>query len=140
MRWTDLEARERKLLDAAREARRKAHAPYSGFRVGAAVRARDGRVSAGCNVENASLGAGICAERGAVMQAVVHGMRRGKLEAVAVYTRDTTPTPPCGMCLQVIAEFGHDPVVYLANAGTIEKTSLRQLLTRPFTSFPRRPS
>lgn len=125
-------------MQAARDARRNAHAPYSGFKVGAAVRGRDDRIFTGCNVENASLGASICAERGAVMQSVVNGLRRGGLEAVAVYTTDTKPTPPCGMCLQFLVEFGHDPIVYLGNARTIEKTSLRQLLRRPFTSFPRR--
>jgi cytidine deaminase len=138
MRWTELDARERTLLQAARDARRNAYAPYSGFKVGAAVRTRDDRIFAGCNVENASLGAGICAERGAAMQAVAKGMRRGQVDAVAVYTTDTKPTPPCGVCLQFLAELGHDPVVYLGNARAIEKTSLRQLLRRPFTSFPRR--
>ncbi len=140
MRWADLDTQDRKLVETARDARRQAHAPYSEFKVGAAVRTRDGRLFAGCNVENASLGASICAERGAVMQAVVSGMRRGKLDAVAVFTRDDEPTPPCGMCLQVLSEFGHDPMVLLANARRVEKTSLRELLARPFTSFPRRPA
>ncbi len=139
MRWSDLEPAELELLRAARDVRRHAHAPYSGFKVGAALRTRDGRVFAGCNVENASLGAGICAERSAVLQAVAQGMRRRGLDAVAVYARDTHPTPPCGMCLQVLSEFGTDPAVYLANARTVERMTLRELLTRPFTHFPRRP-
>ena len=138
MRWTDLDADELELLRRAREARRHAHAPYSGFKVGAAVQARDGSVHAGCNVENASLGAAICAERGAMMQAVAGGMRRGQLARVAVYTRDQEPTAPCGICLQFLVEFGRNPIVYLANARRIEKTTLRQLLPRPFTTIPAR--
>lgn len=138
MRWTELDASELELVQAAREARRRAHAPYSGFRVGAAVRARDAGVFAGCNVENASLGASLCAERGAVMRAVAEGMRRGQLEGVAVFTTDDSPTPPCGMCLQFLVEFGRDPVILLANSRRVEKTSLRALLARPFTTFPRR--
>ena len=99
-------------MAAARRVRSRAHAPYSGFRVGAALRTRRGQVFAGCNVENASLGAGICAERSAVLQAVAHGMRPGDLEAVAVYTGDRRLTPPCGMCLQVLVEFGRSRTTY----------------------------
>ena len=70
------------------------------------------------------------------MQAVAAGLRRGQLERLAVYTRDREPTPPCGMCLQFLVEFGRDPIVYLANAHRVEKTSLQRLMPRPFTSFP----
>ena len=126
------------LVRAARTARTQAHAPYSGFAVGAALRTRRGRVFAGCNVENASLGAGICAERGAVMQAVAAGMRPGDLRAVAVYTRDTRPTPPCGVCLQVLVEFGRDVEILPAGPRGIVRRRLADLLPEPFTHFPRR--
>lgn len=127
----------RALVAAARRARQHAHAPYSGFRVGAALRTRKGRVFAGCNVENASLGAGICAERNAVVQAVAAGMRPGDLRAVAVYTADGRLTPPCGVCLQVLVEFGRDVEVVLAAPGKRRLTSLAALYPEPFTDFPR---
>lgn len=126
------------LVAAARRARAHAHAPYSKFKVGAALRTRDGRVFGGCNVENASLGAGICAERGAVLQAVAAGMRRGDLAAVAVYTATSAATPPCGMCLQVLVEFGRDVDIWLAGPRRLRRTSLAELYPQPFTSFRRR--
>jgi cytidine deaminase len=131
-----LTATERALVAAARRARLRAHAPYSGFKVGAALRTRDGRVFAGCNVENASLGAGICAERGAVMQAVAAGMRPAQLASVAIFTGDARLTPPCGMCLQVLVEFGRDVHVILAAPGRVRRTSLAALYPEPFTEIP----
>jgi cytidine deaminase len=133
--WT---APQRALVRDAQRVRGNAHAPYSRFKVGAAIRTRSGDVFAGCNVENASLGAGICAERGAVLQAVAAGMRPGDLRAVAVYTGDARPTPPCGMCLQVLVEFGRDVEILLAGPGRLERRSLHDLLPEPFTDFPRR--
>ena len=133
--WT---VRERALVAAARAVRPMAHAPYSRFKVGAAVRTRGGRVFAGCNVENASLGAGICAERSAILQAVAAGMRPGDLAAVAVYTDTVRPTPPCGMCLQVLVEFGRDIDVLLAGPRGVVKRNLAELLPCPFTSFRQR--
>jgi cytidine deaminase len=129
---------DRALVSAARRVRTRAHAPYSRFRVGAAVRTRRGRVYAGCNVENASLGAGICAERSAVLQAVADGMRPGDLAAVAVYTDDRRLTPPCGQCLQVLVEFGREVDILLAAPGRTRRTSLAALYPHPFTSFPPR--
>lgn len=129
---------DRRLIAAARAVRRHAHAPYSGFRVGAALRDRRGEVFTGCNVENASLGAGICAERGAVLQAVASGMRPGDLDAVAVYTSAAKPTPPCGMCLQVLVEFGAEARVLLAGPRGVRATSMPELYPFPFRSFPRR--
>jgi len=116
---------------AAREARRHAYAPYSRFRVGAAVRAK-GRVFSGANVENASYGLTLCAERIAVAKAALAGARR--LEALAVASGTAPPTPPCGMCLQALAEFaGPDLVVLLAGAGgAVMTTSLGALLPRGF--------
>lgn len=99
----------RRIEKAAKAASRNAYAPYSRFRVGAAVLAGSGRIFAGCNVENASYGLCLCAERNAIQAAVAAGERR--LRAVAVYTPTSTPTAPCGACRQVIAEFGPDAAI-----------------------------
>src|SRR4051794_3476136 len=98
-----------RLADAARAASAAAYCPYSRFAVGAAVLAADGRVFNGCNVENASFGLTICAERNAIAQAVAAGVR--EIVAVCVHTPTATPTPPCGACRQVIVEFGRAEVL-----------------------------
>jgi cytidine deaminase len=120
------------LVKAARAVRRNAHAPYSRFRVGAAVLA-GGAVHAGANVENASYGLTVCAERVAVGTAVAAGARR--LEAVAVASGTEEPTPPCGACLQTLAEFGGPdlPVVLAGARGRIVETTLGELLPRAFS-------
>jgi cytidine deaminase len=120
------------LVAAARAARRRAYAPYSRFRVGAAVRA-GGRVFDGANVENASYGLTLCAERAAVTAAVLSGARR--LEAIAVASGTAPPTPPCGMCLQTLAEFaGPELQVHLAGPrGAAVTTTLGALLPRGFS-------
>lgn len=107
------------LLSLARAAQRNAYAPYSGFHIGAAIRLEDGQTFAGCNVENASYGATICAERGAILGAVaVLGTVR--VVEVVVVSEGTPPWPPCGMCRQVLAEFcAPDCLVHAVNsAGT----------------------
>lgn len=120
------------LVRAARAARRRAHAPYSGFRVGAAVRA-GGEVYAGANVENASYGLTLCAERVAVCAAIVGGARR--LEAIAVASGTEDPIPPCGACLQTLAEFAGPslPVVLAGARGRRVETTLGALLPRAFS-------
>ena len=119
------------LVAAAKEASRRAYCPYSNFRVGAAVLTADGAVFAGCNVENASYGLTICAERNAVFQAVARGARA--LKAVAVYTPTTTPTAPCGACRQVLNEFGPDADVLCACDGPdVIRTTVGALLPEAF--------
>lgn len=116
---------------AARDARRRAYAPYSGFRVGAAVLAGGG-LHRGCNVENASYGLTVCAERNAVAAAVAAGARR--IDAVAVASGTTPPTPPCGACLQVLAELGGPgtAVLLVGARGSRVETTLGELLPRAF--------
>lgn len=123
------------LMAAARAARKNAYAPYSGFSVGAAVIAEDGRIYVGCNVENASYPATVCAERVAALSAIAAGARR--ILAVAVVgghgEREEVCTP-CGVCRQVIAELaGADaPVFFLAEEGLCEMT-VSELLPAHFT-------
>lgn len=119
------------LASAARAARRRAYAPYSGFRVGAAVLA-GGEVYAGANVENASYGLTLCAERVAAATAAAAGARR--LDAVAVASGTDEPTPPCGMCLQALAELAVPslPVLLLGARGARVETTLGELLPRAF--------
>jgi cytidine deaminase len=118
------------LVTMATEAREKAYAPYSRFAVGAALQATSGRVYTGCNVENAVFGLGICAERVAIFKAVAAGDR--KFEALAVVS--DTLAPPCGACRQVLAEFGLDIQVVIADlAHARDVLTVRDLLPKAFT-------
>jgi cytidine deaminase len=118
------------LLDAARAVQRRAYAPYSRFQVGCALEADDGRVFVGCNVENASYGLTICAERAAVCAAVASGARRF-VRAVVVTDADP-PAAPCGACRQVLSEFGHDLTVDgVGPSGSVHWT-IAQLLPAAF--------
>ncbi len=119
------------LLAEAMTARDRAYAPYSGFRVGAAVETDDGSLIAGCNVESASFGLTVCAERVAVFAAVARGYR--SVRRLAVVTDTPTPTPPCGACRQVLFEFAADAEVLMANtAGLVISSTVRELLPRAF--------
>ncbi|MBL0211280.1 MAG: cytidine deaminase [Holophagaceae bacterium] len=121
------------LLKAAWEARGRAHAPYSGFQVGAALLRRGGSVVAGCNVENASYPMCTCAERTAVCAAVAAGMKEGELEAIAVVTGAEVLTPPCGACRQVLVEFADDLPILLDNGRQRVLRHLKDLLPDAFT-------
>jgi cytidine deaminase len=119
-------------VGAARAARRRAYAPYSGFAVGAAVLA-GGAIHAGANVENASYGLTLCAERVAVAAAVTAGARR--LDAAAIASGTEEPTPPCGACLQTLAELGAPglPLILVGARGRRVETTLGELLPRAFS-------
>lgn len=126
------------LLAAARAARAHAHAPYSRFRVGAAVRSADGRVFPGCNVENAAYGLCHCAERTALCSAIAAGVRAGEVEALAVIGDTAGPISPCGACRQVMFELGGPGLrVLLANlAGEQRLTTAGELLPDGFAFDP----
>ena len=127
------------LRATALRALERAYAPYSRFRVGAALRARDGSIFAGCNVENASYGGGICAERGAVMAAVAAGHR--EFDCVVVATEAEQPTPPCGLCRQFLVEFApRIEVLSVTTGGAEAHWTLDGLLPHAFTpaDLPRR--
>ncbi|MBM4466202.1 MAG: cytidine deaminase [Chloroflexi bacterium] len=118
------------LIAKAMEARKKAYAPYSHFAVGAALLARSGRIYTGCNVENASYGLSVCAERVAVFKAVSEGERN--FEAMAVVTENGVT--PCGACRQVLMEFGDDIQVIVADEADVYRVfTLRELLPEAFT-------
>jgi len=119
------------LLDAALTARNHAHAPFSKFKVGAALEDEAGRIYTGCNVENATYGLTICAERVAVFKAISEGARNFKRIAVAADTEALTP--PCGSCRQILWEFCGNAEVILVNLrGRTEKFQMRDLFPRPF--------
>lgn len=127
------------LLALARVARDKAHAPYSGFAVGAALLARDGRRYAGCNVENASYGLCNCAERTALFAAIAAGCKPGDFTAIAVIADCDGPVSPCGACRQVMSELcdGDMPVLLANLRGDTAQTSVAALLPGAFTLQPR---
>lgn len=119
------------LIARAREAMRNAWAPYSEFRVGAAIEAADGRVFVGCNVESASYGLTICAERMALGAAVAAGARQ--LRRIAVTTEVEPPAAPCGACRQLLAEFGLKTEVIAAGPSSERRWTLGALLPDAFT-------
>lgn len=120
------------LYEAAELARQRAHAPYSKFQVGAVILCDDGSISAGCNVENASYGLTVCAERNAVGAMVLGGK---KPVAVAIVVDSREPTPPCGMCRQVLAEFGAPelPIGSRTVSGQEARWTIAELLPHAFT-------
>ena len=133
MTQTSLSPAERdQLLEAARQAFVRSYAPYSNFHVGAAVLTDQGQIYTGCNVENASYGLTICAERSAIFTAVQKTHGKLVLRAVAVANRAQVPCAPCGACRQVIAEFGDDVVVIFQGKDGIEESTITDLLPATF--------
>lgn len=121
------------LIAAAKKSRENAHAKFSNFKVGAALLSASGKVYGGCNVENATYGLTICAERVAIFKAISEGERR--FSAIAVVTDTDALTPPCGACRQLIWEFCGDVPVVMANLhGKTETISMNQLFPKPFDS------
>jgi cytidine deaminase len=119
------------LLEAACVARQRAHAAFSHFQVGAALETADGQIVTGCNIENATYGLTICAERVAVFKAISEGHRSFTRVAVAADTAE--PTPPCGACRQILWEFGGNLEVILGNlSGEKARFQLQDLLPYPF--------
>jgi cytidine deaminase len=118
------------LIDLARKARKRAYAPYSHYKVGAALLGKSGTVYTGCNVENASYSHTVCAERTAVLKAVSEG--ETEFEAIAVVTRNGGS--PCGACRQVLSEFSPELIIYIADKdGEYRTTTLKRLLPDLFT-------
>ena len=119
-------------IKAARAASEKSYAPYSNFLVGAAILTQGGAVYAGCNVENASYGLGICAERNAAARMIADGEDR-EIELVAVYSPNASPCFPCGACRQVLREFGCEEVVVLDAEGNPRRYPFDEMLPHSFS-------
>ena len=128
--------KEKELTELAHTALQHAYAPYSNFRVGAALLTADNRIFTGCNVENASLGLTVCAERNAVYAAVCQGDTRFRKLVLVVDQQD--PSMPCGACRQVLLEFSSElEVLALGNTGQIQRAKLTELLPHAFQYKPR---
>ena len=135
-----LTAEQTELVERARLVRERAYAPYSRFRVGAALRTGTGEIFSGCNVENASYGGTICAERNAVLGMVAHAARpsnagvawRTRIAHIAVFTDAEELAMPCGLCRQVIAEFEQNAQVIVANPRQQRVISFAELFPEPF--------
>ncbi|ABP49662.1 MAG: cytidine deaminase [Pyrobaculum arsenaticum] len=119
------------LIAKAREVINNAYAPYSSFKVAAVVKTKSGKVYTGVNIENASYGLTVCAERVAVFKAVSEGDR--DIDTVVVYTDTDEPTPPCGACRQVIAEFNPNALIVMAGRKKTVTAKLSELLPNAFT-------
>lgn len=127
---------EQKLVQQACRATEQAYAPYSNFQVGAAVQAENGKIYSGCNVENASYGLTICAERNAIARTIADGQRR--ITAIAIAAVADTPPSPCGACRQVLMEFASPQTTVLLCCvhlpGDVRRYALSELLPHPFTA------
>lgn len=122
-----------RLVEGARDARGRAHAPYSEYRVGAAVLTDDGHVFTGCNVENASLGLTMCAERVAIFRAAAELGPEVRIAGLIALNEEETACAPCGACRQVLAEFGPEAEVVFVGEDGLTRRSLAQLLPDVFS-------
>ncbi|MEP1032311.1 cytidine deaminase [Ekhidna sp.] len=122
---------ETQLKDVAKKVAKQAYAPYSKFKVGCALLTKSGNVYTGCNVENASYGLTICAERNAIAQAI-NQEGNVEIETIVVYTPTPTPTPPCGACRQVIHEFGNPKVFSFCETDDFTSHQMSELLPNAF--------
>lgn len=123
----------KKIIEQAKKARKKAYAPYSKFRVGAALEAANGKIYTGCNIENASYSVTICAERVALAKAVSEGVKKFKRIAIAANSKG--PCPPCGVCRQALYEFSPNLELIMTNLrGTTKTVKLKDILPSPFLS------
>lgn len=120
----------RELFELAKKASKQAYAPYSKFRVGAALVTATGNIYSGCNVENASYGLSICAERNAIFNMVTNGDKL--IREIAIYVNSDKLFSPCGACRQVLAEFGEDITIYYGNDNEIVQTTLKEILPHTF--------
>jgi cytidine deaminase len=120
------------LLQAARKVMKQAHAPYSHFKVGAAILTAKGAIFSGCNVENASYGMTNCAERTAIFTAVAQSGPKLNIRAVAVVNDQKVPCSPCGACRQVIYEFGPDAIIVFQGAEGWKESHITELLPEGF--------
>ena len=126
-----MEEKDKQLVEAARAVRDNAYAPFSKFKVGSALETDDGEIIVGSNVESASYGLTVCAERVAVWNAISQGKR--KIVKIAVVADTEELTPPCGVCRQIIWEFGGDiPVIFANLHGKVEMVQMKDLLPRAF--------
>lgn len=119
------------LLDEAARVRGFAYAPYSNFKVGAAIRTKDGKMYGGCNIENSSFSSTMCAERTALFRAVSSG--ETDFDAIAVVSDSLNPAAPCGSCLQVLAEFGVSRIIMSNLNGDTEEMTIGELLPKAFS-------
>ncbi len=128
-----MEERDLLLIERAKAVRERAYAPYSKYKVGAAIISKRGNVYVGCNVENASFGAGICAERVAIGSAVAAGER--EFDTIAIVTESSPPAAPCGICRQVLSEFNPKIRILLANThGEVKEVYLHDIFKEQFRS------
>jgi len=118
------------LFCLAKDVAQQAYAPYSQFKVGAALITDTGKTYTGCNVENSSYGLSICAERNAIFNMVTNGDKN--IKEIAIYVDSDKIFPPCGACRQVLAEFGEDIKIYYGNNNKITETTLKEILPHTF--------
>lgn len=121
-----------KLLAVAKDAVKRAYAPYSKFRLGAAVLTKNGNIFSGCNIENSSYGLTVCAERVAIFSAIAQEGEDMEIQALAISGEQNSPCSPCGACRQVIFEFGRDAIVLFQGRNGMEEARITELLPKGF--------